>query len=324
MSDAPRPSDPEDQTGPLAGEDQLMAEEDIKRRHAEADMEVQIIDAVRTGSGPVQPVRLTASGKFNFRCHKGVSCWNECCHNTDITLTPYDILRLAKRFETRPPTIISTLTVPAEHEASGMPVLKLKMMEDESGRRPCVFLDEDKGCTVYGDRPAACRYYPLGLASVKMKGHEAPDDFYFLVKEPHCKGHEEEHEQTVAEFRAEQGVDPYDEHNRGWIDILMKLASWKTVGGPMGKAPTTQTKQMFFMVSSDVDRFRRFVFETRFLQVYEVSPEAVEAIKTDDEALLRLGFDWLKQVLFNEPTLALREDVLQGAVAKARAAIGGT
>lgn len=323
MSD-PRVIDSDDERGPRVSEDQLMAEEDIKRRHAEADMEVQIVDAVRTGAGPVQTVRFTASDSFNFRCHSGVPCWNACCHNTDITLTPYDILRLARRFETRPSTVISTMTAPAEHEASGMPVLKLKMMETEDGKRPCVFLDEEKGCTVYADRPAACRYYPLGLASVKMKGHDAPEDFYFLVKEPHCKGHEEAREQTVAQFRREQGVEPYDEHNRGWIDILMKLASWKTVGGPMGKTPTTQTKQMFFMASSDVDRFRRFVFETRFLQVYEVSPEAIEAIKTDDEALLRLGFDWLKQVLFNEPTLALREEVLQGAIAKARANLGGT
>ncbi len=61
----------------------------------------------------------------------------------------------------------------------------------------------------------------VGLdASVKMKGHDAPEDFYFLVKEPHCKGHEEPHEQTVAEFRAEQGVEPYDNHTVQWIAPL--------------------------------------------------------------------------------------------------------
>lgn len=312
-----------DDHDPLKAEDQVLAEEEFKRRQAEADMEVQIIDAVRTGSGPVQPVRFTADDRFRFRCRKGVSCWNVCCHNTDITLTPYDILRLSKRLETRPVTVISTVTMPAEHEASGMPILKLKMMDSEGDKKPCVFLDEVEGCTVYSDRPAACRYYPLGLASVKMKGHDAPEDFYFLVKEPHCKGHDEPQEQTVGEFRAAQGVEAYDEKNRGWIDILMKLASWKTIGGPMGKAPSTQTKQMFFMVSSDVDRFRRFVFETRFLQLYEIDPEAVELIKTDDEALLQLGFDWLKHVLFNEPSIALRQEVLQSAIAKARADISG-
>ena len=40
-----------------------------------------------------------------------------------------------------------------------------------------------QGCTVYKDRPVSCRYYPLGLAAVKMKGHDKPEDFYFLVRE---------------------------------------------------------------------------------------------------------------------------------------------
>jgi hypothetical protein len=80
---------------------------------------------------------------------------------------------------------------------------------------------------------------------------------------------------------------------------------------------------MFFMVSTDVDRFRRFVFETRFLQVYEVPPEAVELIRAHDEALLKLGFDWLKNVLFNEPAIAMRPDVLRAAVASARSEVGG-
>ena len=33
-------------------------------------------------------------------------------------------------------------------------------------------------------------------------------------REPHCLGHEEPEEQTVAEYREEQGIEPYDEMNR--------------------------------------------------------------------------------------------------------------
>jgi uncharacterized protein len=46
-------------------------------------------------------------------------------------------------------------------------------------------------------------------------------------------------------------------------------------------------------------------------------------IKTSDEALLQFGFRWLKNVLFNEPTLDMRQEVLQTAIADARAEVGG-
>ena len=36
-----------------------------------------------------------------------------------------------------------------------------------------------------------------------------------------------------------------------------------------------------------------------------------------------LGFDWMKNVFFNEPTIALREDVLRQAIAQKREDVGG-
>lgn len=325
MSDPKTPYDPEDENAPLTPEDQVYSDQERQRREAEADLEVQIIDAVRgPQSTPVQPVRLTKDNSFCFSCHKGVSCWNECCHNTDITLTPHDILRLAKHFETRPSTFLRMFTVPAIHEGSNMPIVKLKMMDKDGERKPCVFLDEVNGCTVYKDRPVSCRYYPLGLAAVKMKGHEEPEDFYFLVKEPHCKGHEEKKELSVGAFRDEQGVADYDEKNRPWIHILMKLASWKVMGGPWGKEPDDRTKKMFFMATTDVDQFRLFVFNSTFLDKYAIEPEMREELAMNDEALLKLAFDWLRHVLFNEPTISLRPNVLQQAIANARGGAGGT
>ena len=34
----------------------------------------------------------------------------------------------------------------------------------------------------------------------------------------------------------------------------------------MGKDVSTQTKKMFYVISTDIDAFRRFVFETKFLE----------------------------------------------------------
>lgn len=268
-------------------------------------------------TNPVEPIRLKDDNAFRFRCHRGVSCWNTCCHGADVTLTPYDIVRLTRRLAMRPREFLARYTVPAVLESADMPVVKLKM-GDANGDDSCGLLGEE-GCTVYADRPATCRYYPLGRVSIKVQDAETVEDFHVLVKESHCRGHDEAKAQTVAEFRQEQDVEPYDRVNRGWSDILMKLASWRTIGGPGGKTPSLQVKQMFLMVSTDVETFRRFVFETKFLQTYEVDTALVERIKTDDEALLQLGFDWLKNVLFNENTLSMRADVLQSAIAAARA-----
>lgn len=316
--------DGEGESGRLVAEDEKLAREELARREAETEMEMSILDAARAlNADPVQPTRLKGEDSFKFRCHKGVSCWNVCCHNTDITLTPFDILRLARHFEARPKDILHMFTVPALSDKCGLPVAKLRVRETEGALgKPCVFLDEKEGCTVYKDRPVSCRYYPLGLAAVKMKGHDKPEDFYFLVREPHCQGHKEEKEQTVKAFRTEQGVEEYDLNNRGFVDILMKMASWKTLGGPWGKDLEPKTKRMFFMATTDVDAFRRFVFETRFFDIYEVDPDLKGQLQTDDELLLKLAFDWLKHVLFNEPTITLKPKAMQEAIARAQRDMG--
>lgn len=293
------------------------------RPRLERDQQLNVFESVRAQSqSPVEPVKLAANDSFRFRCHRGVSCWNKCCHGADLTLPPYDILRLTRRFGMRPAEFLERYTVPAEHDGAAMPIVKLKMAGGD-GKGACPFLAEE-GCTVYSDRPSACRYYPLGLISVKLKDSEVKEDFHFLVREDHCRGHDEEQTQTVAGFCQDQGLEPYEKINRGWIDILMKLASWRPMGGPMGKTPSPQARQMFFMVSSDVDRLRKFIFESSFLKRYDIPEAAIELVRTSDEALIRLGLDWLKNVLFNEPTIEIRQEVLQSAIAEARAQAGGT
>jgi len=299
-----------------------MSEQDSHEgKRIDKETEVEIFDAVRgDDENPVMPVRLKSDDMFNFSCHRGVSCWNVCCHGADITLTPMDILRLSAHLDIRPREFLAQYTLPGVWERADLPVAKLKMTGAD-GKGACQFLT-DEGCTVYNDRPATCRYYPLGLASIKPKGADFQDDFCFLVKENHCKGHDEDNLQTVDQFRAEQGIDEYDRVNRGWMDILMKMASWRSIGGPYGKDVSPQVKQMFFLVSTNVDGFRQFVFETKFLDTYEIDPEAKELLKENDEAILLLGFDWLKNVMFQDKTIIIKEQVLHDAIAKAREDMG--
>ncbi len=76
--------------------------------------------------------------------------------------------------------------------------------------------------------------------------------------------------------------------------------------GPMKVHP--QTLEMFFMVSTNVDRFRDFVFGSRFLEIYDVDEQTVEKIRQSELELLKFGFLWLKKALYNEGPLRLREE----------------
>jgi hypothetical protein len=64
--------------------------------------------------------------------------------------------------------------------------------------------------------------------------------------------------------------------------------------------------QMFFMVSYNLDRFRDFVTRSGFLERFDIDAELIGMIRESDEALLELGFQWLKFSLFGEKTLAVR------------------
>ena len=43
--------------------------------------------------------RLGPDDTFQFGCHPGVSCFNQCCGDVNIFLSPYDVLRMKKRLE---------------------------------------------------------------------------------------------------------------------------------------------------------------------------------------------------------------------------------
>ena len=72
---------------------------------------------------------------------------------------------------------------------------------------------------------------------------------------------------------------------------------------------TEQTKKMFFMVSYNLDKFREFVFESSFLDRYEVDESVLKRIKDDEIELLKFGLKWLKWLLFKEGDFKLKPGV---------------
>lgn len=240
---------------------------------------------------PVEPVRLQANDPLKFKCHPGVSCWNACCSKADVTLAPYDIIRLKQQTGLSTTELLEKHTVPFEMDASGLPGVKLRT--DDSGA--CLFMT-DAGCSVYKNRPTACRYYPSGLLSMRAIGQNTDERHFLLIKEDHCKGHLEDQVQTVQEYRLDQGVVEYDDYNREWYVIVLKKRS---TGPTIGK-PSDLSLQLFFMASYDMDRFRRFVTSDSFRKTYHLSDEFYAAVKEDDVALMQFGFKLLRQVLYGE------------------------
>jgi len=247
----------------------------------------------------IEPVRLSLDSRFRFKCHSGVKCFTKCCRGINIILTPYDIIRLKRRLQLSSEAFLAVYTTPQLLEKTDLPVVTLKLMDDDM--QSCPFVT-DAGCIIYEDRPTTCRYYPLGVASLSHKEGADDDGFYFFVHEPHCLGFEEDKEWTIREWRKNQGVDIHDEINAGWTDLVVRKRSF-----PANIKLTEESKKMFFLVSYNIDTFRQFVFESSFLDRYNIDAKTLEKIKEDEVALLEFGLKWLKDVLFKEGKFRVKE-----------------
>jgi hypothetical protein len=260
---------------------------------------------------PVMPTLLEGDKVIQFRCHRGVKCWNACCSNIDITLTPYDILRLKNRLGLSSGEFLQKYTVPYEMDKDGMPGVKLRAVE---GGTACQLMVPE-GCSVYEDRPTACRYYPVALVSLRRQDEYTDRQNYALVEEKHCLGHFEDQKQTIDEYRKDQGVDVYDEKGRAWRQLVLKRKS----AGPAIGQPTPLSNQLFFMASYDLDRFRAFVISASFNNTYDVPVETMAEIVADDEKLLDFAMGFLRQVLFNEKFLEEKPGAIEARAERLRA-----
>lgn len=248
-------------------------------------------DTTQKASG-IPPEQLSLISKFKFNCHKGVKCFTDCCRGINIMLTPYDILTMRKKLDLTSEEFLAVFTDPQILEKGDLPVVTLKLLDDE--RKSCPFVEDKDGCAIYEDRPTTCRYYPLGVGSLSYSGEKGEkDEFFFTVKEAHCKGFDESKEWTVAEWREDQGVDLRDEVNDGWFDLIVRKKSL-----PDSMMLSENSKKMFFLACYNIDKFKEFVFNSTFLERYNLPKEKIEEIKNNDIKLLQFGFEWLKASFF--------------------------
>jgi Fe-S-cluster containining protein len=245
--------------------------------------------------------RMTKKDTFSFACHPGVPCFNDCCADVNIFLTPYDIIRLKNRLGISSQEFLDKYTLMPIDKNLKYPVVLLQMNDDE--KKSCPFVGRD-GCRVYEDRPWSCRMYPLGLASPKEGHEQVHEDFYFLLREAVCKGFGEQKSQTVDDWLTDQGITDYNEMGEQFKNLTLHPFF------ESGQNLTPQKIEMFFTVCYNIDKFRDFVFGSTFLEKFEVDSDTQRQIKDDDVELLKFGYQWLRFALFGEKTITIKDNVL--------------
>jgi len=136
---------------------------------------------------------------FSYACN---AC-GLCCHDKVITLSPYDLLRLARAAGISTREAIDRFTI---RRGS---ILKF------TERSACAAL-EGARCRVHRGRPLACRLYPLGIERV-----EDADGENFAMLEP-AAGSLGVYaiDGTVNDFLAAQGVGAYFDANTRYASLL--------------------------------------------------------------------------------------------------------
>ncbi len=234
-----------------------------------------------TPIGPNEPIK--------FKCCSDNACFNECCRDLNQALTPYDILRLKNNLEISSQTFLKKYTSLHYGPESGLPIVTFKPNPDTGHECPFV---TPKGCSVYEDRPASCRMYPLARAITRSRETGEISEYFALIEEPHCKGFGHETQETVKQWLQSQYVDAHNKQN----DKLMEIVSLKNRVLP-GALDGGQSDK-FYLALYDLDEFRVQIFKGSLLKGLKIEVNVLEKIKNSDEALLDFGHSWVKYVLF--------------------------
>lgn len=236
--------------------------------------------------------------RFAFRCHAELSCFTTCCRNVDMLLYPYDLIRLKRKLNIRSDELLEKHVKVVQGDNPFFPTLMMKMTDDNA----CPFLG-DEGCTVYEDRPAVCRMYPLERAVDRTSDKGRASEYYFLTDHSYCKGHGEAAEWSVKEWIRDQQLLFYNAQADQWaeMDTIFSTNPWA------GEGAAGPRQRLAFMVCYNIDSFRDYVVKHDLLSNFKLSSARRRSVEGDDEALLNFGYDWLKMMLTGQPVLRVRK-----------------
>ncbi len=252
-----------------------------------------------TQSHPDADRTAIGGNSFKFRCHPGVSCYLVCCRKVELRLLPVDIVRLKNHLDLHSAAFLEQFVRIAQGNHPYFPAVMLNMKDAEGF--PCPFLEQE-GCSVYVDRPSACRTYPLERGVEKSGKKGRLKSHYFMTDHSYCKGHLEDHSYTVKQWVRGQHLLEYNLLNDLWaeVDAFFATNPWE------GEGEAGPRQQLAFMVCYNLDAFRAYVQQHRLLREYRLDRDRRRRIEDDDIELLKFGFDWLLHVLGERSTLVRR------------------
>ncbi len=233
---------------------------------------------------PQDAESLTLESRFQFRCHAGLACFNRCCRAPTILLSPYDLLRLKQGLGLTSGEFLRRFTLQVPEESSNLPLVFIDAFRSPEGG--CPFLGA-QGCTVYAQRPAACRLFPVTMGSQLTE--EGVRDHYFCRRLDYCRGFEGGVEWTVASWQADQGFVEFDRHRREWLEILLRSGLKRPV--------TPAVRDRVALAAYDLDQFRQWLSEPRLRETFALDDQMLKVLRRDDLALLKFSYRYLKALL---------------------------
>lgn len=235
---------------------------------------------------------LGQEDRFCFDCNPGVPCFNQCCAELTLPLTPFDVLRLRRNLGMTAEEFLHLHSTMSNYPDTGFPMPMLRMLEGPG--EPCPFVSQ-AGCTVYEDRPGACRCYPLGRGT-RLTDNGVAEKF-FMVREPHCHGFDKGTDRTPAEWFADQELVEYNLANDRYMRLMAMV---KATGKPLDQ----RMANMVLLCLFQVDKFRELIGKMRIFSRVELDAARQDAIMADslegDKVALEFALDWVELVLFGK------------------------
>ena len=238
-------------------------------------------------------------GRFRFRCHPGIGCYNRCCHNLNLFLYPYDVIRLKQCLGISSDQFIDRHVDVVLRKGNHFPDVLLRMSTDRE--QACPFLTQ-AGCAVYEDRPGTCRTFPVELGLRYGEPGTPPESIGFFRPPDFCQGGRGPDEWTLDSWENDQNAGQHNKMTRRWAALkgLFSKDPWQ------GQGPDGSKGRMAFMATYNIDAFRSFILSSSFLERYKVKKERLSLIRDDDTALLLFGMDWVKLFVWGIPSKMIR------------------
>ena len=235
-------------------------------------------------------IREMAPGeKFQFRCHPDVACFTDCCRQLDLALSPYDVLRLRKQLGLSSAEFFDQYGIIEIVQGTTFPIVYLTMVDD--GQASCPFVTK-AGCSVYGDRPGACRIYPLGRGAFRGPDNNM-QELHVLIQEPHCQGFDESAPRDVDQWKKDQDLATYNQINDEMLSVLQHPRVKE------GLQLSANQQEAFILALYRLDELGQRLAANTLEPSLELDDNERQMIAADDLALLRFGIKWVKHALLS-------------------------